>query len=111
MRAEAIRRAGAPHLAAPATRKPSFAPLLARGQVALMRNGEVSVLDRIYAAEGKVQDTIARAAEYASFVPGVDKSYHQDAGVAIEMSLPIVTWASTWMVQRAPHAVDEAAID
>ncbi len=111
MRAEAIRRAGAPHIAAPSTRPPSFAPLLARGQVAIIRNGEVSVLDRIYAAEAKVADAIARAAEYAAFVPGVDKSYHHDDGFTIEMSLPIVTWSSTWMVKSAPHAIDEAAVD
>ncbi|HEY2748367.1 MAG TPA: hypothetical protein VGL86_27275 [Polyangia bacterium] len=114
MRAEAIRRAGAPHLktpSAPSTMPPSFAPLLARGQVAVMRNGEVSVLDRIYAPEVKVADAIARVAEYASFVPGVDKSYHHDDGFLVEMSLPIVTWSSTWMVQAGAHAVDEAAVD
>jgi ribosome-associated toxin RatA of RatAB toxin-antitoxin module len=111
MRAEAIRRAGAPKVAAPSTKPPSFAPLLARGQVAIMRNGEVSVLDRIYAPEAKVADAIARVAEYSAFVPGVDKSYHHDDGFTVEMSLPIVTWSSTWMVKSAPHAIDEAAVD
>jgi len=111
MRAEAVRRAGAPHVAAPSTKPPSFAPLLARGQVAVMRNGEVSVLDRIWAPEAKVLDAIARANEYSAFVPGVDKSYRHDGGFAIEMSLPIVTWSSTWGVQAGPNAVDEAALD
>jgi hypothetical protein len=111
MRAEAIRRAGSPQIAAPSTKLPSFVPLLARGQVAVMRNGEVSVLDRIFAPEPRVGEAIARANEYAAFVPGVDKSYRGSDGFAIEMSLPIVTWASTWAVQPSPHAVDEAAIE
>ncbi|HEY1585970.1 MAG TPA: hypothetical protein VGH63_09805, partial [Polyangia bacterium] len=111
MRAEAVRRAGAPKVAAPSAAKaPSFAALLARGQVAVMRADEVSVLDRVYASEEKVQEAIARGAEYEKFVPGVDKSYRREEGgdgggafgVYVEMSLPIVTWASTWMMRTAP---------
>ncbi len=114
MRAEAIRRAGAPRIAPPATdQPPSFAPLLARGQVAVMRAGlgEVSVLDRVYTSEARVAALIARAADYASFVPGVDKSYPHGDGVFVEMELPIVTWASTWAFRQGPHAVDGAALD
>jgi hypothetical protein len=111
MRAEAIRRAGAPAVKPPSTRPPSFAPLLARGQVAVMRGDEVSVLDRAYATERRVADAIARGGEYASFVPGVDKSYRKDDGLYVEMSLPIVTWSSTWQLQPSAHAVDAAAVD
>ncbi|HEX6836798.1 MAG TPA: hypothetical protein VF334_09515, partial [Polyangia bacterium] len=112
MRAEAVRRAGARAAGAPPkTQPPSFAALLARGAVAVMRAGEVSVLDRIWAGEPRVADTIARANEYADFVPGVDKSYRRGDGVFVEMSLPIVTWASTWAIRAAPHAVDGAALD
>jgi hypothetical protein len=111
MRAEAIRRAGAPAVKPPSTRPPSFAPLLARGQVAVMRSGEISVLERMYAAESRVADAIVRANEYESFVPGVDKSYRRGEGVYIEMSLPIVTWASTWAIRQEAHAVDGAALD
>ena len=111
MRDEAVRRAGA-RVAAPATKAPpSFAALLARGAVAVMRAGEVSVLERIWAAEPRVADAIARANEYANFVPGVDKSYPHGDGFFVEMSLPIVTWASTWAIRAAPHAVDGAALD
>ncbi|MCA1663274.1 MAG: hypothetical protein LC659_03230, partial [Myxococcales bacterium] len=87
---------------------------LARGQVAVMRADEVSVLDRVYASEDKVQEAIAKAAEYETFVPGVDKSYRRDegGGVYVEMSLPIATWASTWMMRRtSAHAIDAAAVD
>jgi len=112
MRKEAMRRAGTKPFAPPSTGPPpSFASLLARGQVAVMRDGEVSVLDRIYAAEPRVEAVIAHANEYASFVPGVDKSYHHDGGFFVEMSLPIVTWASTWMLRESAHAVDGAAVD
>ncbi|MGZ3437982.1 MAG: hypothetical protein ACXVDD_00615 [Polyangia bacterium] len=114
MRAEAIRRAGGARGAVPRAEDahpPSFAALLARGQVAVMRPGEVSVLERIYAGEPRVAEAIARANEYASFVPGVDKSYRRGEGVSVEMSLPIVTWASTWAIRQEPHAVDGAAID
>jgi len=115
MRAEAVRRAGAPKVAAPSTaaKAPSFAALLARGQVAVMRADEVSVLDRVYASEGKVQEAIDKPAEYEQFVPGVDKSYRREAGggVYVEMSLPIVTWASTWMMRTTAHAVDAAAVE
>ena len=111
MRDEAVRRAGA-RVAAPTTKAPpSFAALLARGAVAVMRAGEVSVLERIWAAEPRVADAIARANEYANFVPGVDKSYPHGDGFFVEMSLPIVTWASTWAIRASPHAVDGAALD
>jgi hypothetical protein len=112
-----VRRAGAPKMAAPSTRapspSPSFAPLLARGQVAVMRADEVSVLDRVYASEQKVQEAIEKGAEYEKFVPGIDKSYRREegGGVYVEMSLPIVTWASTWMMRSVRHAVDAAAVD
>jgi ribosome-associated toxin RatA of RatAB toxin-antitoxin module len=113
MRAEAVRRAGAPRMAAPSTKSSSFAPLLARGQVAVMRADEVSVLGRVYASEGKVQAAIGKGADYEKFVPGVDKSYRREegGGVYVEMSLPIVTWASTWMMRSEPHAVDAAAVE
>ena len=117
MRAEAIRRAGAPKLSPPtASKPPSFNALLARGQVALLRTlggtlGDVSVLERVYAGEARVADVIARAPEYAAFVPGVDKSYRQGEGVYVEMALPIVTWASTWALRVTPHAIDGAALD
>jgi hypothetical protein len=112
MRAEAIRRAGGARGVAPAAaHAPSFAALLARGQVAVMRSGEISVLERMYAAESRVSDAIARANEYESFVPGVDKSYRRGEGVYVEMSLPIVTWGSTWAIRREAHAVDGAALD
>jgi hypothetical protein len=112
MRNEAIRRAGAPHIAPPSTAQaPSFTPLLARGQVAVMRDGEVSVLDRVYAGEARVTEVIARGGEYASFVPGVDKSYRRADGLYVEMSLPIVTWASTWLLRPLVHAIDAAAVD
>ena len=77
-----------------------------------MRADEVSVLDRIYATEARVAEVIARAVDYAKFVPGVDKSYRRDeGGVYVEMSLPIVTWASTWVLRPLLHAVDAAAVD
>lgn len=111
MRAEAVRRAGARAAGSPPKTQPSFAALLARGAVAVMRAGEVSVLERIWASEPRVADTIARANEYADFVPGVDKSYRRGDGFFVEMSLPIVTWASTWAIRAAPHVVDGAALD
>jgi hypothetical protein len=111
MRDEAIRRNGGKQVAAAGGATPSFAPLLARGAVAVMRAGEVSVLERIYAGEARVADVIARAADYASFVPGVDKSYRRDEGVYVEMSVPIASWASTWALKQEPHAVDGAALD
>jgi hypothetical protein len=118
IRAEAIRRAGAPSLKAPVAvgPKPSFNPLLTRGQVALMRTmggtlGDVSVIDRVFAVEARVVEVIARAGDYASFVPGVDHSYRKGEGYLVEMSLPIVTWATTFALRVEPHAVDGAAID
>jgi hypothetical protein len=111
MRDEAVRRAGGAVKAAPPGKPPSFAALLARGEVAVMRAGEVSVLERIFTAEPRVADVIARANEYAAFVPGVDKSYRKGDGVYVEMSLPIVTWASTWAMRTSPHAIDGAALD
>jgi hypothetical protein len=114
MRAEAVKRAGGARGTPPqAAHPPSFAALLERGQVAVMRTagGEVSVLERIYAAEARVADAITRANEYASFVPGVDKSYRRGEGVYVEMSLPIVTWASTWAIRQSAHAVEGAALD
>jgi hypothetical protein len=124
MRNEAVRRAQAARLpspSAPMTTKasaqpPSFAALLARGQVALMRGfgsgvGEVSVLERIYAAEARVGEVITHAAEYARFVPGVEQSYRRGDGVYVEMALPIVTWATTWALRAEPHAVDGAGLD
>jgi len=111
MRQEAIRRNGGKEVAAATGATPSFAPLLARGVVAVMRAGEVSVLERIYAGEARVADAIMRAGEYASFVPGVDKSYRRGDGVYVEMSVPIATWASTWALRQEPHAVDGAALD
>ncbi len=110
MRDEAVRRAGVPAATPPAA-PPSFAALLARGAVAVMRAGEVSVLERIYASEPRVANAITRANEYESFVPGVDKSYRRGDGFYVEMSLPIVTWASTWALRSSPHAVDGAALD
>ena len=114
MREEAIRRARAAAAGmakAPVGATPSFAALLARGQVAVMRADEVSVIDRVYASEAKVAEVIGKGAEYSSFVPGVEKSYRRDDGVYVEMSLPIVTWASTWAMRVGAHAVDEAAVD
>lgn len=117
MRKEAVRRAGAVAIAPPKpTTAPSFAPLLARGEVALMRTfagalGDVSVLERVFAGEPRVADVIARANDYAAFVPGVDKSYRRGDGFYVEMALPIVTWASTWALHPEAHAVDGAATD
>jgi hypothetical protein len=116
MRAEAIKRAGGARAAAPMVASggkapPSFAALLERGQVAVMRAGEVSVLERMYTGEARVAGAIARANEYASFVPGVDKSYRRGEGFYVEMSLPIVTWGSTWALRQDAHAIDGAAID
>ncbi len=119
MRDEAVRRAagrGAAATPAPSGGGASFAPLLARGQVAVMRRfggtlGEVSVLDRVFGAEARVAEVIARAGDYASFVPGVDKSYASGDGFFVEMALPIVTWATTWALRVAPHAVDGAGLD
>lgn len=114
MRAESLRRAGA--AAAPPTGTASFAPLLARGQVALMRSvdgalGDVSVVDRVFAAEPRVADAIARANDYEKFVPGIDRSYKRGEGFFVEMALPIVTWATTFALRLLPHAVDGAGLD
>jgi hypothetical protein len=111
MRDEAIRRNGGRPAAGAGGATPSFAPLLARGAVAVMRAGEVSVLERIYAAEARVADAVTRAGEYASFVPGVDKSYRKADGVYVEMSVPIASWGSTWALRQEAHAVDGAALD
>lgn len=118
MRREAVRRGGtAPSPPPPpGVPAPSFAPLLARGQVALMRSvdgalGDVSVVDRVFTGEDKILDVIARAGEYDKFVPGVDRSYRQKNGFFVEMALPIVTWATTFALRAAPHAVDGAGIE
>lgn len=118
IRAEAVRRAGAPRMKPPVATgpQPSFNPLLARGQVAVMRTsggavGDVSVIDRVFAVEPRVIEVIARAGEYARFVPGVDHSYKKGDGWFVEMSLPIVTWATTYALQVEPHGVDGVGIE
>ena len=113
MRAEAIRRAGGADRSPRRRRRPpSFAPLLARGQVAVMRarRGQRArprlraraARRRRHRARQRVRDVRARRRQELP---------RASDGFAIEMSLPIVTWASTWAVQPSPHAVDEAAID
>jgi hypothetical protein len=120
MRAEALKRAGAgasEKIAPPKGPAASFDALLARGQVALMRTsaggsvGDVSVLERIFAPEARVHDVVWKAGQWADFVPGVDKSYARAPGeYQVEMSTPIVSWATAWALRDAPHAIDGAGI-
>jgi hypothetical protein len=119
MRAEALKRAGAAHVpvAPPKGPSPSFDALLARGQVALMRTsaggaaGDVSVIERIFAPEARVHDVVWKAGQWADFVPGVDKSYARAPGeYQVEMSTPIVSWATAWALRDGPHAIDGAGI-
>ena len=120
MRTEALKRAaaaGAPTIATPRGPSPSFDALLARGQVALMRTtaggggGDVSVLERIFAPEARVHDVVVKAGQWADFVPGVDKSYARTAGeYQVEMSVPIVSWATAWALRDGPHAIDGAGV-
>ncbi|MDB4964643.1 MAG: hypothetical protein JWN44_332 [Myxococcales bacterium] len=120
IRAEAVRRAGGARAAGvggAAGGRPSFDALLARGQVAMMRTGaggslgEVSVIDRLFASEARVIEVIARAGDYAGYVPGVEHSYRKGDGFLIEMSLPIVTWVTTFVLRVEAHAVDGVGVD
>jgi hypothetical protein len=123
MRAESLRRASAAGVkiaaprAASSSPPPSFDALLARGQVAVMRTsagagaGDVSVLMRIFAPEPRVHDAIVKAGQWADFVPGVNKSYARAPGeYQVEMSVPIVSWATAWALRDGPHAIDGAGI-
>jgi hypothetical protein len=126
MRREAERRAGATTAAGDASAGgaagSALEPLLRRGQVAIMRSGdraqpgEVSVIDRVYAAEARVINAIGRPAEYAAFMPGVDRSdEHSRAGAelsySMEVSIPIVTWATRYAMRLERHGAEGAGIE
>ena len=114
MRDEAIRRAGAPRVAPPTTQEPpSFAPLLARGQVAVMRRGRRSERARAHLRRRAARRGGDRARRRVRVVRAGRRQElrARGDGVYLEMSLPIVTWASTWAMRPAEHAVDGAALD
>jgi hypothetical protein len=112
MRAEAERRAG---LASPRPSVWTLATTLARmkqrGQVALIsRDKRVQVMDRVYASKSAVLSAISHIDDYPRFVPGVDRAAPRAAGMAgavayyLEMSTPIVGWATTWEMRALPEA-------
>ena len=106
------------------TPPPSTAPLealLDRGMVVGMRADaagklqEVSALDRYYAPEARVREVISDVGAYKEFVPGVDESTvgaRGDGGVSyeLEMSLPILTWSTTYQQRLSGHAIDGAGM-
>jgi hypothetical protein len=127
MRAEAERRAG------PVASKPSLWSLAAtlarmkqRGQVALMSressrpstspsapgrlDKRVQVMERVYASKSAILTAIGKVDEYPRFVPGVDRAAPRAAGVAgavayyLEMSTPIVGWATTYEMRALGDA-------
>jgi hypothetical protein len=122
MRSEAERRARGGGAARPSGGGARFEALLRRGQVAIMRArpdghlADVSLVDRVYATEGRVLETIGRPAEYARFIPGVDQSAeHARQGVEVtysmEMSIPIVTWATRYVMRLEHHGAEGAGVE
>jgi hypothetical protein len=90
--------------------------LLGRGQVAILHAGEVSLIDRFYAPEPKVLEAIGKPGEYARFVPGVDEAHELSRGpdgvtYTLEMSLPIVSWSTRYVMRLFHHGADGAGVE
>jgi hypothetical protein len=70
-------------------------------------------MDRVYAVKSAILSAISRVADYPRFVPGVDRAAPRAAGMAsavayyLEMSTPLVGWATTWEMR----ALGEAGFD
>jgi hypothetical protein len=115
MRAEAERRARLTNMPAARPVPAGFGVMLdhlkQRGQVARIGQGRrVQVEDRVYALKSAVLDAISRVADYAGFVPGVDRAAPRAATIAgaiafyLEMSTPLVGWSTTYEMRALGSA-------
>jgi hypothetical protein len=117
MRSEAERRAGATAgTAAVGVPAAALSHLRQRGQVVHMgRDRSVRVDDRVYASKSAVLNAIGRVDEYPRFVPGVERTAPRAAGLAgavayyLEMSTPLVGWATTYEMRALAHAGPNAS--
>ena len=117
-------RVGCGQVSGAATRASSSAALIAladRGQVVVMRSredghlSEVSVIDRVYAPIDLVREIIADPRAYKEFIAGVDTStvtgkVADETTYEYEMSLPIVSWTSTFRMRVGQQSIDGAGL-
>lgn len=119
MKEEAERHPGVfPPYQAPSagSRAASYDFLLERGLVALLRRqsgrlSEVSLMERTSSLPSELLEYAAHPERWKEFVPSISRAFERPPrdglpAAEIEQSLPLMSWATTFGVQRSPNAVD-----